>query len=65
VETLNPGLQGAPLMISVPHKTLFYEIAHVLLWHHEDTKTPRAVKEADAEAVALLCLEALDLPGAD
>jgi hypothetical protein len=50
---------------ALPHKTLFHELGHIQLGHPTDEKTPRAVKEAEAEAVALLCLEALDLPGSE
>ena len=55
----------------LPHKTRFHEIAHVLLNHtaeatQADTDaTPRSLREAEAESVALLCCEALGLPGAD
>ena len=54
-----------------PHKTLFHELAHVLLGHTaeamqaESETTPRTLREAEAEAVALLCCEALGMPGAD
>lgn len=54
-----------------PFKTLFHEIAHVLLGHtakgeQADSEIPsRNLCEAEAEAVALLCCEALGLPGAD
>jgi antirestriction protein ArdC len=54
-----------------PHKTLFHEVAHVLLGHTAEGEqadgdvTPRNLKEAEAEAVALLCCEALGLPGGD
>ena len=73
-ESLDGNTQGYALsgrriavseLAALPHKTTFHEIAHVLLRHHEDDKTPRALKEAMAEAVALLCVEALDLPGSD
>ncbi len=53
-----------------PFKTLFHELAHVLLGHtaegqqSDDDRTPRNLREAEAEAVALLCCEALSLPGA-
>ena len=53
----------------MPHKTRFHELAHVLLGHtsegpHADGDiTPRNLRECEAEAVALLCLAALDLPG--
>ena len=54
----------------LPHKTLFHEIAHVLLHTSEgdftDTEqTPRNLREVEAESVALLCCEALNLEGAD
>ncbi len=59
-------LAGAPI------KTLIHEIAHILLGHTAETAagltdsetTPRSLREVEAEAVALVCLEALDLPGA-
>ena len=54
----------------LPHKTLFHEMAHVLLHTYEgdftDTEqTPRNIREVEAESVALLCCEALNLEGAD
>ena len=54
----------------LPHKTLFHEMAHVLMHTSEgdfaDTEqTPRNLREVEAEAVALLCCEALNLEGAD
>ena len=55
----------------LPHKTLFQELGHVLIGHtleadFADTeKTPRSLREVEAEAVALLCCEALSLEGAD
>jgi hypothetical protein len=54
----------------LPHKTLFHEMAHVLLHTSEsdftDTEqTPRNLREVEAESVALLCCEALGLEGAD
>jgi hypothetical protein len=54
----------------LPHKTLFHELAHVVLGHttegeqNETPATPRGLKECEAETVALLCCEALGLPGA-
>lgn len=54
-----------------PLKTLFHELAHVLLGHTSEVAqsdgeaTPRTLREAEAESVALLCCEALGLPGAD
>ena len=53
----------------MPHKTRFHELAHVLLGHtsegglNDGELTPRNLRECEAEAVALLCLAALDLPG--
>lgn len=55
----------------LPHKTLFHELAHVILGHtaeadFADTEhTPKNLREVEAEAVALLCCEALNLEGAD
>jgi hypothetical protein len=54
----------------LPHKTRFHEMAHVLLHTSEgdftDTEqTPRNLREVEAESVALLCCEALNLEGAD
>ena len=55
----------------LPHKTRFHELAHVLLGHTAEGEqadgeiTPRSLREAEAEAVALLCCEALSLPGAE
>ena len=55
----------------LPHKTLFHEIAHVILGHTSEAdvsdseQTPRSLREVEAEAVALLCCEALDLEGAE
>jgi hypothetical protein len=53
------------------HKTRFHELAHVLLGHtgegdqNDGDNTPRNLKECEAEAVALLCCAALDLPGVE
>ena len=54
----------------LPHKTLFHEMAHVLMHTSEgdftDTEqTPRNLREVEAESVGLLCCEALDLEGAE
>jgi len=55
----------------LPMKTLFHETAHVMLGHTSETdftdieRTPRNLREVEAEAVALLCCEALNLEGAD
>ncbi len=55
----------------LPHKTLFHELAHVLLEHLEQgaltdsEKTPRNLAEVEAESVAMLCCESLALAGAE
>ena len=54
-----------------PHKTRFHELAHVLLDHTSEGTlsdghiTPKNLRECEAEAVALLCCAALELPGAE
>lgn len=54
-----------------PYKTTFHELAHVLLGHTsesdlaDDARTPRTLRECEAESVAMLCCAALDLPGLD
>ena len=55
-----------------PESTLFHEMAHVVLGHTSEgslnsdsaDRTPRDVRELEAECVALLCCESLGLPGA-
>jgi antirestriction protein ArdC len=55
----------------LPHKTRFHELAHILLGHtaegaqHDGEQTPRNLRECEAEAVALLCCAALELPGVE
>jgi hypothetical protein len=55
---------------AMPHKTLFHELAHVELGHtlesdfNDFDNTPRNLREVEAEAVALLLCESLELPGA-
>jgi len=55
----------------LPHKTLFHETAHVLLGHTSEAdftdteRTPKNLREVEAESVALLCCEALNLEGGD
>jgi hypothetical protein len=59
--------RGTPKIV-----TLFHELAHVVLGHttegslNSDSKdrTPRDIRELEAECVALLCCESLGLPGA-
>lgn len=54
----------------LPHKTTFHELAHIVLGHTEHAvmvesdSTLRCIREVEAESVALICCEALDLPGA-
>jgi N-terminal domain of anti-restriction factor ArdC len=54
-----------------PFKTLAHELAHVELGHtsemdYSDAETtPRNLRETEAECVALLLCESLELPGAD
>jgi hypothetical protein len=55
----------------MPHKTTFHELAHVLLGHTSESEmsdteyTPKNLREAEAESVALICCESLGLPGAE
>jgi antirestriction protein ArdC len=55
----------------LPHKTLFHEMGHVVLGHtseadfNDTERTQKNLREVEAEAVALLCCEALDLEGAE
>lgn len=57
-------------LAQLPHKTLFHEAAHVILGHttqadFADTeRMPKNLREVEAESVALLCCEALNLEGA-
>jgi N-terminal domain of anti-restriction factor ArdC len=79
-EALDGNVQGysAPgrkLAVSpvaaLPQKTLFHELAHIVLGHcdaagfSELEITPRDIREVEAESVALLCCESLELPGAE
>jgi hypothetical protein len=58
-------------LAELPHKTTFHELAHVVLGHtlesdlQDDDLTPRDIREVEAESVALLLCESLDLPGAE
>ena len=59
-------------LAELPHKTRFHELANVVLGHtsaaeaglSDSELTPRSLREVEAEGVALVCLEALGLPGA-
>lgn len=78
-DLLSGNAQGYALRNSVsispiaalPHKTLFHELAHVVLGHtaegnlSDSEHTPRNLREIEAECVALLCCESLALPGTD
>lgn len=55
-----------------PESTLFHELAHIVLGHTTEgslnsdstDRTPKDIRELEAECVALLCCESLSLPGA-
>jgi hypothetical protein len=55
----------------MPDRTLLHEIAHVVLGHTSETietdgpRTPRNLREVEAEGVALICSAALELEGAE
>jgi antirestriction protein ArdC len=56
----------------LPLKTTFHELAHVVLQHTaeqstlvDEESTPMSLREVEAEATALICLEALDLEGSE
>src|SRR5215468_11133150 len=54
----------------MPAKTTFHELAHIELGHtseaiHDSEALPRNLKEVEAESVALLCLESLNMQGAE
>jgi antirestriction protein ArdC len=55
----------------LPHKTLFHELAHVVLGHTADSAQvdgkdiARNIAEVEAESVALILLEVLDLEGSE
>ncbi len=56
---------------ALPHKTLFHEMAHILLGHTDTVAQTdgeaisRSLREVEAESVALICCESLGLPGAE
>jgi antirestriction protein ArdC len=58
-------------LAALPHKTTFHEVAHVVLGHTsseklvDDERTPRHLREVEAESVALICCETLGLDGAE
>lgn len=78
-DTLNGNVQGyarersihiSPLA-QLPHKTRFHELAHVMLGHTaegqltDEEHTPKSLREAEAESVALICCESLEIPGSE
>ena len=57
-------------LAEMPAKTTFHEVAHIELGHtseavHDSESLPRNLKEVEAESVALLCLDALGVDGAE
>ena len=58
-------------LAAIPHKTLFHELAHIELGHtveadfNDTDSTPRNLREVEAEAVAMLLCESLELKGAE
>ena len=54
---------------ALPHKTRFHELAHVVLGHtlenamHDNELTPRDIREVEAESVAYILCNLLDLAG--
>ncbi len=79
-QSLNGNIQGYTTfnneiainpLAQLPIKTIFHEIAHILLGHTKeealtDNKDlPLNLMEVEAEATALLCLESLGLNGAE
>ena len=58
-------------LAALPYKTIFHELAHVVLGHTtsekfvDDERTPVHLREAEAESVALICCETLGLEGAE
>lgn len=77
-EHLNGNCQGYAMerkvavspVAALPHKTLFHELAHVVLGHTateakmaDAPDLPKCIKEAEAEATAYLCCATLELPG--
>ena len=54
---------------ALPHKTRFHELAHVVLGHtlegtmSDDERTPKDIREVEAESVAYILCSVLNLPG--
>jgi antirestriction protein ArdC len=55
----------------LPHRTMFHEVAHIVLGHTAevmgltdgDERTPKDLREVEAEAVSLICCQSLGLHG--
>jgi hypothetical protein len=53
----------------LPHKTRFHELAHIVLGHtvehtmSDSERTPKSIKEVEAESVAYICCSILGLDG--
>lgn len=58
-------------LAQLPHKTTFHELGHIVLGHTEEGRlvdsdlTPGNIREVEAESVALISCEALQLAGAE
>ena len=58
-------------LAAMPHKTLFHELAHIEIGHTAESDftdseaTPRNLREVEAESVAMLLCESLELPGSE
>lgn len=58
-------------LAQLPHKTSFHELGHIVLGHTQEGRlvdsdtTPRNIREVEAESVALICCETLQLPGTE
>ena len=54
---------------ALPHKTRFHELAHVVMGHtlestmSDDDRTPKDIREVEAESVAYILCSLLELPG--
>lgn len=68
--TINREVAISPIA-ALPHKTLFHELAHIVLGHLENSTltdgeyTPKSIREVEAESVAYILCESLQLPGAE
>ncbi len=59
-------------LAQLPHKTMFHELGHIMLGHTKSDHVEadrhelvRNIKEAEAESVAMILCESLDLPGTE